>query len=83
MMAMDDARVVLRGRLGNRTSELRPEPFAAPKGDDVDVLLAQPFTPRAFFVETAHGHRKLGAQPPHELDDEAFRAARIQAQNDL
>ena len=82
-MTMDDARTVLRGCARDCTSQLWPKAFPTPERDDVDVVLAKPFAPCAFLVETAHSHRELWPQALDELDDEPLRAARVQAEDDL
>jgi hypothetical protein len=59
------------------------EARATIKNGDLDPFGPKFFTPRTCCVETADRHWDGVPQPTNEFDDEPFRAARGQAEDDL
>src|SRR5579864_1732262 len=82
-MAVEHTGAVFRRGAGDGPAKSRAKAILSPKRRHPDVVSLKALAPRAGLVQAAHRHRKLGAEPVDQIDDETLGAPWSQAEHHL
>jgi hypothetical protein len=82
-MAVDDSGAVRVCETGHSPAQARIESVRAIQGSNGNADVTEFRGPAPRVIDAAHGHRELRVKPSGELDDEAFGASRIEAEDRL